>query len=324
MKQKINTMVCLLAWLCLQCPMAVCADSFDNSSDVNSFAQAIVDGQRPPLSADELNSLSMNDKQRLADALTRCRQDLADQAKQDPVLPAKAPSSHAVSPSGVTSRSSQLTEDQLPVLDHDKEAFIAYFAPLAKKIGNKFDLYPSIIIAQAILESNWGTSSLYRQFHNPMGVKGRGITLPTLEEEAQRLRPVNASFRAYNSVQDALEDYGQIMQDSLYRHAHRSQSANYQQATANLKGKYATDSNYDQKLNLLIIHYHLDQFDHQDQPVRHHTTAPANSKADTTYAEPRQKKQLNQHHDTRIAWQWPLAGGAGSVGILEIARRLMK
>lgn len=290
MRQKIITMVCLLAWLCLQSPLPVRADSFNNSSEVNRLAQSIVTGRRVPLSVDELDSLSVEDKQRLADALSRYRQEIVNQANQEGGSPAKSPSRNVNPPFSAGDSGNQLSEDQLPVLDRDKEAFIAYFAPLAKKIGHQFDLYPSIIIAQAILESNWGTSSLYRQFHNPMGVKGRGITLPTLEEEAQRLRPVNSSFRAYENIEAALADYGHIMADPLYKRVHCRQTTSYQQATANLKGKYATDTNYDQKLNLLIAHYHLDRFDHETKPVVHRRkTASVTNKTETVDAAPRQK-----------------------------------
>ena len=39
---------------------------------------------------------------------------------------------------------------------------------------NTYHVYASITIAQAILESQWGTSQLASQYHNLFGIKGRG------------------------------------------------------------------------------------------------------------------------------------------------------
>lgn len=316
MKQRLVIVVCLFACLFMQLPVTVLADVSGSADAADELAQAIIDGRRGPLSVTELQSLSEQDKQRLAIALQRHRQERADQeinrdSSANTQLEKSQPS---------TVKKATITENDLPVLNKDKKAFIHDFAPLAKRVGQKFDLYPSIIIAQAILESSWGQSTLFRKYHNPMGVKGNGVWMPTLEQAGSQLCSVSADFRVYQSVVTALEDYGRIMQSALYNGCHRSQTANYQEATGNLKGRYATDANYDHKLNLLIKHYHLDDFDQQPKKQSQPKHVQPTAKSTRTY----RATATPKHNDHPVQWQWPLAGGAGSLGILEIVRRLLK
>lgn len=317
MKQKILIVVCLLACLCMQLPMTVLADTSAPVDAASELAQAIIDGRRPPLSTEELQSLSDRDKQQLAIALGQCRQAFNDQEKE--TSHSKVSEHGQMQPSSPTPT---ISEDQLPVLDKDKQTFISYFAPFAQRCGQRFDLYPSIIIAQAILESSWGQSALFRKYHNPLGVKGAGVCLPTLEQDGNHLQAVSASFRAYKNIEDALIDYGHIMQNELYTRSHRSQTANYQEAISNLKGKYATDALYDQKLTLLIKHYHLDRFDKPHTVVSHPQHSLATKNVKKAYKVKTDNKEKSSQQP--VQWQWPLAGGAGSIGILEIVRRLMK
>ncbi|MCI3027634.1 glucosaminidase domain-containing protein [Desemzia sp. C1] len=54
------------------------------------------------------------------------------------------------------------------------EAFINAVSSYAITIANEYNLYPSVMIAQAALESAWGTSILaYTPNHNLFGIKGQ-------------------------------------------------------------------------------------------------------------------------------------------------------
>lgn len=314
MKQKLMIVMCLFAWTLMQFPVVVQADVVDSSEAADELAAAIVNGQRPPLSAAELQAMSSDDKQQLAIALGQCRQAFQDQ---------ETDSGSRQTPQNKTDGIGQQTisEQNLPVLDKEKQHFIAFFGPLARKFGQRYDLYPSVMIAQAILESSWGQSALYRKYHNPMGVKGGGVCMPTLEQAGKQMCAVCANFQVYNGIEAALDNYGKIMQAPLYRRCHRSQSQNYQEATRHLKGTYATDANYDQKLNLLIKHYHLDHFDQEK--------AMATKQVHVDHLQP-QVQVASKVNKTAtpakqtVEWQWPIAGGAGSLGILGLLRRLMK
>ena len=67
-----------------------------------------------------------------------------------------------------------------------KENFINRIAASAKPVADANGLYPSIMIAQAILESNWGTSQLANApYYNLFGIQGsyqgKSVIFPTHE-----------------------------------------------------------------------------------------------------------------------------------------------
>ena len=144
--------------------------------------------------------------------------------------------------------------------------FIARIAKHAQQVGKDFDLYPSIIIAQAALESNWGSSDLsLAPHHNLFGVKGhfggQGTLKPTTEFINGQPRQVQDIFRSYASDIQSLRDYAETLQQPLYNQVHRSAVKNYREATRALVGRYATDPNYDKKLNQIIENYQLTRYD---------------------------------------------------------------
>ena len=158
----------------------------------------------------------------------------------------------------------------LPILPKqplpNQARFINQIADDARQIGKDYDLYPSIIIAQAALESNWGTSDLsLAPHHNLFGVKGkyngRGVLKPTTEFIGSQSMQVQDVFRSYTSTKQSLQDYAKTLQQPLYREVHRSVAKNYREATHALVGCYATDTDYDKKLNQIIDSYQLTRYD---------------------------------------------------------------
>lgn len=152
-------------------------------------------------------------------------------------------------------------------------AFIDVIAEDARELGLKYDVYASVMIAQAILESGSGTSGLARApYYNLFGIKGtyngNGVVMQTMEDNGQgSLFSINASFRNYPSAKASLQDYvalirgGAAGSPSFYQPTWRSEAKNYLQATEYLTGRYATDTQYNNKLNSLIAAYHLTQYD---------------------------------------------------------------
>lgn len=217
----------------------------------------------------------------------------------------------------------------------DQRAFIRHLAGLAQDIGQEYDLYPSVIIAQAALESNWGSSKLARApFHNLFGVKGyfagAATSQPTTEYLGGQRLTVRDNFRCYQNDIQALRDYAQTLTAPLYYGVHRKNAATYRQATHALQGRYATDPQYEQKLNHLIAAYRLTKYDHSspkphhDHPTIHQPTLHTNTSGDETAAADLPHRPT-QHHHQRHAFL-PLAsviGGAGSAGLIEIVRRLI-
>lgn len=154
-------------------------------------------------------------------------------------------------------------------------AFIQSIGEEAREIGLKEDLYASVMIAQAILESGSGQSRLSQSpYYNLFGIKGsyegKNITFKTQEDDgAGTLSTIEATFRQYPDHEASLNDYARLLKEGLaedpdfYKGAWRSETASYKEATAFLTGRYATDTQYDTKLNALIDAYELARFDQE-------------------------------------------------------------
>lgn len=147
------------------------------------------------------------------------------------------------------------------------QQFIADIGPRAQVIAAANDLYASVMIAQAILESDSGQSELSQSPHyNFFGIKGsyegQSVSFETWEDDGQgNPYTVTSAFRSYGSLDRGLADYALFLQSDLYWGVRRSYTSTYQDATAALTGTYATDTSYGAKLNDLIQRYQLTGYD---------------------------------------------------------------
>lgn len=206
-------------------------------------------------------------------------------------------------------------------------------APAAQQIGREYDLYPSIIIAQAALESDWGCSTLGKAPNNNLfGVKGyfarqTVAQLTTEYDEQGHEFQVVSNFRQYASEYEALRDYAQTLEAPLYQGVHRQNTKNYREATRALRGRYATDPEYDRKLNQLIDTYRLTKYDDQanisDEKAN---PVPMMEREKESKAMPIVDKHPVQarKNDVSIPQYVPLLGGVGTAGMIEMFRRLLK
>lgn len=147
------------------------------------------------------------------------------------------------------------------------ENFIAQIGETARQVAQENDLYASVMIAQAILESSSGSSGLASPPHyNLFGIKGQydgqSATMSTWEDDGSgNAYTINAAFRSYPSYAASMYDYAALLRQPLYAGAWKSNTNTYQDATAALTGLYATDTHYNTKLNSLIQQYNLTQYD---------------------------------------------------------------
>ncbi|MCC4502803.1 glycoside hydrolase family 73 protein [Limosilactobacillus reuteri] len=211
--------------------------------------------------------------------------------------------------------------------------FINRIAPVAQQIGREHDLYPSIIIAQAALESDWGCSTLGKAPNNNLfGVKGyfarQTVAQPTTEFDKQGHKfQVISNFRQYASEYEALRDYAQTLEAPLYQGVHRQNTKNYREATRALRGRYATDPEYDRKLNQLIDTYQLTKYDDQVNTSNERANPiPMTDRKEESEAMPIVDKHPVQarKNDVSIPPYVPLLGGVGTAGMIEMFRRLLK
>lgn len=160
-----------------------------------------------------------------------------------------------------------------PLEDLSVEQFIGAIGETARDLAGENDLYASVLLAQAILESDRGKSQLASEpYFNLFGMKGNyqneSIEFKTLEDDGKgNLTTIVAAFRKYPSYEASIQDYVDLLRKGVswdakfYEPAFKSNTSSYQDATAYLTGTYATDSSYEEKLNELIEQYDLAQYD---------------------------------------------------------------
>lgn len=146
--------------------------------------------------------------------------------------------------------------------------FINAIAGSAVSIARSHGLFPSVMIAQAILESDWGRSKLSQPpYHNLFGIKGGsdGVIFDTLEDDGTgNYYGIRDSFRRYNSYLESLRDYAELFRSTPHLtrvYAPFVNSTTVEEACAALTGTYATDTSYGRKLMNIIIGYNLLVFD---------------------------------------------------------------
>ena len=151
--------------------------------------------------------------------------------------------------------------------NYTTQEFIKKIGPTARKLGQEHDLYASIMIAQAILESGSGNSGLAQAPHyNLFGIKGdykgSSVNMSTQEDDGTgKLYTIKDAFRSYPSYKESLEDYAELLTSPTYLGARKSRTGSYEEASKSLTGLYATDRHYDRKLNAIIEAYHLTKYD---------------------------------------------------------------
>ena len=172
-----------------------------------------------------------------------------------------------------------LTDGDINIVDSKSTRdFIKSIAKDAHQIGQKEDLYASVMMAQAILESDSGNSALAQKPNfNLFGIKGtyqgQSVSFNTLEADStNNMFNITAGFRKYPDTKASLEDYARLIKKgidgnpNIYRPTWKSEASTYQSATSHLSRTYATNPNYAKKLNSIIKHYHLTDFDKKEMP----------------------------------------------------------
>ncbi|MGG6311279.1 glycoside hydrolase family 73 protein [Paenibacillus macerans] len=149
--------------------------------------------------------------------------------------------------------------------------FIEAVAPAAVAQFRQSGVPASLTIAQAALESNWGTSGLARQANNLFGIKGSGpagsLILPTTEYRGGKTVRVNAAFRKYRTWSESIADHAKLLSANRYAGARNRTGPEAARAVA--AAGYASDPKYADKLIRLMDSYDLTQYDKPegDEPM---------------------------------------------------------
>lgn len=167
------------------------------------------------------------------------------------------------------------TDSYNTVTDNPRQKFIDSIKDDAISLAHQYDLYPSLMMAQAIIESGNGQSQLASApNYNLFGVKAcdsyeASVGYQTTEVQNGISYTTEANFRVYPSYKESLEDYADLLKygtdwdHEYYQNTWRSVSDSYEKAAEGLVGKYATDPEYAQKLIEIIQENNLAQYDDQ-------------------------------------------------------------
>lgn len=157
--------------------------------------------------------------------------------------------------------------------------FLARIVPLCQKQASEHDyhLFPSVTIAQAALESGWGTANKMVAANALMGVKvgksaikfgkawhGAAYKTGTTEYyDGKNATKITDYFRQYDKIEDSICDYmDMLLHCSRYRGAVDCRTPE-DSIKGIVNGNYATDPNYLAKAISIINKYNLKRFDHK-------------------------------------------------------------
>jgi flagellum-specific peptidoglycan hydrolase FlgJ len=145
--------------------------------------------------------------------------------------------------------------------------FIEKFTGIIIKASKGTGLFPSVFMAQAILESGWGGSSLASKYNNFFGIKadsswkGKSIRLETREVFNGKDTNITDGFRVYDSPEQSFYDRVAFLKKfSRYKKVFIADSPE-NQAWALQNAGYATDPNYANALIRVIKDYNLKSLD---------------------------------------------------------------
>jgi lysozyme len=137
-------------------------------------------------------------------------------------------------------------------------------------------LFPSILMAQAIIESGWGKSELASKHNNYFGIKadsrwnGSKVNYPSPEYINGQRVIKNSYFRSYPDTITGWTDRNNFLEFNSRYHTHGVFRAGTpeEQAKALRNAGYATDPNYVSKLMDVINKYNLKELDRQKDEIQ--------------------------------------------------------
>jgi flagellum-specific peptidoglycan hydrolase FlgJ len=137
--------------------------------------------------------------------------------------------------------------------------YVTRFVSVARAEKSKFGIPVSITLAQGLLESDAGESSLTRKANNHFGVKtfDKSVSHVVMKDDTPRDK-----FKKYRSAWESYRDHSQLLMRDHYKHLQFLSKTDYVGWAKGLKkAGYATDPFYAEKLVKIIESLQLYRFD---------------------------------------------------------------
>ena len=148
-----------------------------------------------------------------------------------------------------------------------REDFISQVAEIvSREASSRGYKFPSAIIAQACIESNFGESLLASKYHNYFGMKcgsswtGSSVNMKTNEEIKGSLISIKDNFRTYANMEDGIKGYFDFISKSRYYNLKSATSSRDYLEKIKADG-YTTSSTYVDTVYNIVEKYNLTRFD---------------------------------------------------------------
>lgn len=146
------------------------------------------------------------------------------------------------------------------------EAYISLYKATAISEMNRSGIPASITLAQGLLESGNGNSSLAREANNHFGIKCNSDWKgPTILRDDDR---IDDCFRVYKSAEESFRDHTEFLKRKRYAFLFELDKNDYEGWAQGLKqAGYATNPRYPELLISLVERYSLAQYDRKENEI---------------------------------------------------------
>ncbi len=139
--------------------------------------------------------------------------------------------------------------------------YITRYSKTAQEEANLFNIPASITLAQGLLESNVGASSLAVKENNHFGIKCRkkciGCRCANYTDDSRY-----DMFRIFDSAWESFREHSKLLGNKRYKHLSKLPRTDYVNWANGLQAAgYATDKKYASKLIAIVKALDLDRFD---------------------------------------------------------------
>ena len=178
------------------------------------------------------------------------------------------------------------------------QQYIEKYKDIAIKEMQRYGIPASITLAQGLLESGAGTSTLAVKANNHFGIKTGGTwTGPYFVKDDDA---PDERFRAYNSVLESFEDHSLFLKNrSRYASLFTLSPTDYKGWARGLKAAgYATNPEYANKLISIIELYNLHQYD-TGKPIAASTSYNKKHNTEKTKSHHHAHHEINKHDSNK-------------------------
>lgn len=139
---------------------------------------------------------------------------------------------------------------------NNKKEFLEMLASHSS-LAKEYNIFPEVMMGQAILESGWGQSGLAKYNKNLFGVKvpysergkGKGVVYKTYEEIDGKTIRISDEFRKFDTYEQSIRQYLNLLTGNYYSSFGVNKAKDYEEQIQRIKNAgYATDSRYVNKV----------------------------------------------------------------------------